>query len=605
MPKKKVPPQRYRPAPARKPMAAAAARTARSAASEPARTQTDVFATLRYLPDGGAGGAVRKVIALTLPLRSWNALEEAAMEWTYVLRSRQRWAALASAAEEHVERAAAQLHEFGLSPAAIADMARASRVEVQVEASPAADSRWATRVLPWEYIVAAATRPYRHGEIITVTRMLKVVRAAPIKAALRADPLWGETGPRVLYVESAPGEIAKTYDFHGERDIIDVYLMNGCDASQLRRVYSPTLAQLAEAVARHKPHVVHLAGIDNHAAEIELHLGGSDERAPVGPAARNTSRPVADYTEDWKKDGFLLSGSKGEPWPAGFEELAKALTANGDWHPWLVCMNLENSAARLAPLVQWGCHAAIGFQDAFDSALAELFYGTFYAALRSQWNLSAAFQQAWRAVREHPTNLIGTGVVLWTDTPTVGASLPAARAPTTGRTPAATPWADPEKMDLQWIRTRVRVKPKRAINYSLLHNDGELFDKFSLKPSPETAARSVEVRVTLSAGLETAEYACAVDLNGQPVDLRGRIRVSLGANLIRSVHEAISTTWRVEVTWGPHVLLRETYPLRLLPIDQWRDAESGRSWLPSFVFPRDRAVGELVSRAVELRARAA
>jgi hypothetical protein len=103
--------------------------------------------------------------------------------------------------------------------------------------------------------------------------------------------------------------------------------------------------------------------------------------------------------------------------------------------------------------------------------------------------------------------------------------------------------------------------------------------------------------VTLSAGLETADYACAVDLNGQPLDLRSRIKVALGASLIRSVQEAINTTCLVEIVWGPHVLLRETYPVRLLPIDQWRDAESGRSWLPSFVFPRDPAVGHLVSRA--------
>ena len=92
-------------------------------------------------------------------------------------------------------------------------------------------------------------------------------------------------------------------------------------------------------------------------------------------------KPVRNNAESAKqRDGYLLADDYGESCKVGPEELADALTGCGTWYPWLVCMNLENSAPRVAPrAVQWGCHAAIGLQDAFDPALAELFFGTLYA----------------------------------------------------------------------------------------------------------------------------------------------------------------------------------------------------------------------------------
>lgn len=587
--------------------------TAARLKTEPDPSATSpVFANLSLAVEQPHGGKRKaELFPLKFPPGGWKAVENAAMEWTYVLRSRSRWASSNSAADQHIDRATEQLLSFGIPPSELQQLARAGHVEVQMAASATDDGGWSARILPWEYVIAGATRPFRHGEPLTVTRALDVTRPAPLPDDERAFPPARLGDLRILYVESAPGEIGKQYDFHGERELIDIYLMDGLRPAQLKRLYSPTLNELAGAVREHRPHIVHLAGVDSHEADILLHWQTQDARAGGTSVSRGPMRGEDETTSQF--DGYVLIDAYGKPLRVRPESLADALTgmarmhsrtsemptvpaagAPGRWYPWLVCMNIENSAARLAPrAVQWGAHAAIGFQDAFDSALAELFYGTLYAALRRQWNLADAFQQAWRAAREHPVSSIGTGVVLWTDTPT------AEDRPRKQRNQVKVPWTKPDEVDLEWIRQRVRVSvvPMESINYSLLHNNGELFDTFSLKPGPDTAMRSVEVRAMLSAGLETAEFTCAVDLNGQPVDLRSRIRVSLGANLIRSVHEAISTTWCVEITWGPHVLLRQTYPVRLLPIDQWRDAESGRSWLPSFVFPRDPAVGDLVTRA--------
>jgi hypothetical protein len=53
----------------------------------------------------------------------------------------------------------------------------------------------------------------------------------------------------------------------------------------------------------------------------------------------------------------------------------------------------------------------------------------------------------------------------------------------------------------------------------------------------------------------------------------------------------------VEVTWGQHVLFRQTFPVTLQPVDQWADTDTDRLFLPSFVFPRDRAVRAVIRNA--------
>ena len=591
-----------------KPIPPAAKAKARSARSQPASQQPDAeepkaFAELRYFAEADPGLARECTqLPLIFPPARWRALEEAAMEWTYVLRSRQRWASSNTAPEEQVKRATDQLLSFGISPGYIQHIARARHVEVRMDARARDDFGWSIRIFPWEYVIADATRPYRHGESITVTRALEVAREPALPPARKAG-VPSRRDLRVLYVESAPGELGKLFDFRGERELIDIYLTGTLPKENWKRLYSPTLDEFAQVVQAHQPHIVHLAGVDTHEGAIRQHFLDQEKRAR-GESTSGKQLVKAGANKASRDDGYLLAGADGKPCAVGPEKLADAITDRGTWHPWLVCMNLENSAPRVAPrAVQWGCHAAIGLQDAFDSALAELFFGTLYADLLKRWDLAAAFKEAWTqssaAVGERGGSLVGTGVVLWTDTPEVGEQ--AVKRSAQQRKPKSQKWANPAKVDPEWIRSnvRIKVKPKSAINYSLLHNDGELFDEFSIKPATNVAARAANVRVTLSAGPESAEYACSIDLLGRPVDLRRQIKVSLGASLIRSVHEAINTTWLVEITWGAHVLLRETYPVRLLPIDQWRDALSGRSWLPSFVFPRDRAVGELVAKAAD------
>jgi hypothetical protein len=148
-----------------------------------------------------------------------------------------------------------------------------------------------------------------------------------------------------------------------------------------------------------------------------------------------------------------------------------------------------------------------------------------------------------------------------------------------------------------------RIEAFEEINYSLLHNRRPLFKHFTLvnqsadyKNQDRLATvADVDVSVTLCAGTESASYQRRLVLNTTSVDLTDNIHVPLTSDLMRSVHESINSSLLVEVAWGK-VIYRESLPVRLLPVDQWRDNDRDGQWLPSFVLPRDPAVGRLIEK---------
>lgn len=551
------------------------------------------FAQLRFVADTWRGGKQNlNELSLILPASRWESIEEAAMEWTYIARSRQRWISSDRAHDEHNTRAAALLKSYGITDADIQYMARAHLVEVLMRASDSDDGGWSLRILPWEHLISAATSPYRHGDPITVIRSMLVDRELTRpKRAIGARPTNGRT--RILYVESAPAETGTIRSFKGQRELVAMYLTGDPEGPEIKLLYSPSARELAEAIATVKPHIVHLTGFDAH----EYRLTASTiANAPNGQSTPTVQSPAVPVNEAMG-DGFVLAKENGEPAIVNPETLAFALTGERQWFPWLVAFNIENSSARLAPrVVQFGATAAVGIQDTLAGGLADRFYGTFYSGIRRGLTLSIAFQRAWRSIRTRPGTLTGSGVVLWTSSTEVSEkSLPGPRLPAASTaTLVSAPDIDPAVLSGQ-IKTV--IVPRREINYSQLHNDGSLFDEFAIRPHPDHIFKSVRVAVTLCAGTEDAQYSTVVDLAGQPLDLRSEIRVALSAQLIRGVHEAIGTTVTVDIRWGEHILHQNTYPIRLLPSDQWRDAMQGRSWLPSFIFPRDPATTALVARA--------
>ena len=48
---------------------------------------------------------------------------------------------------------------------------------------------------------------------------------------------------------------------------------------------------------------------------------------------------------------------------------------------------------------------------------------------------------------------------------------------------------------------------------------------------------------------------------------------------------------------GKQLADRQTYRVTLPPLDEWRGNDTERVWLPSFVLPRDPAIGRIVDTA--------
>ncbi len=512
-------------------------------------------------------------------------LQRAAMHWTYVVRNRQRWSALPVSAKKQAERARSLLKSLGMSDADLKTIATDRVVEIAVPYTREAEG-WEARILPWEFVVAAATRDARHGEALTVMRRLaSVEKALPPRVPLK-----------VLYVESTPGKLADLYSFETERALVRSNLR----AKDWRELLTPTLETVRATVRQFRPDIIHLAGFDSHQGLRLL-------RPLVNPKnAGEESPPRTEREGDATPDGYLLAGRNGAAAPVDAQTLAEALCADGH-RPELVAFSLQNSAARVAAMaVAAGAQAAIGFQDVFDDNLVELFFGSFYRAWRKRdWHLAEGFRDAWEVVRSQPGSVLGSGLVLWSARPVLEATARHAATTALRRPPAPPPLWLPGHVPTNDAHLVIapRIEPVAELNYSLLHNRCALFDHFSLINSSAdyknvdrlATLGDVDVAVTLSAGAESATYQRRLSLETTSVDLKESIHVPLTSELMRSVNESINSSLLVEVSWGK-VIYRNSHPVRLLPVDQWRDNDKDGQWLPSFVLPRDAAVTGLIDK---------
>jgi len=513
-------------------------------------------------------------------------LQRAAMQWSYVLRNRERWAALPVTVKNQADRARALLTSLGLTDANLQRIAADRIVEVAIPFGSEADG-WEARIFPWEFVLAGATREARHGEPLTVMRRLTV----PAKAPPPRAPL------KVLYVESTPGKLRDLYSFETERALVKSNLR----ARQWKELLTPTVQLLRDTVRTYRPDLIHLAGFDSHQGlrllQPTLNPRNAGEESP----------PRVERERDTARDGYLLASPSGGHEPVDAERLADALCAGGH-RPQLIAFSLQNSAARIAPLaLSRGALGAIGFQDAFDDNLVELFFGSFYRAWRKGgWRLADGFRAAWETVRAQPASVTGSGLVLWSERPLLEATVRQV-ATTSRRAPAPPPIvllpAQVPADDAQKI-IAPRIEAVEELNYSLLHNRRPLFTHFTLvnasadyKNADRLATvADVDVQVTLSAGAESATYQRRLSLETTSVDLKDTIHVPLTSELMRSVHESINSSLLVEVSWGK-VIYRNSHLVRLLPVDQWRDNDKDGQWLPSFVLPRDPAVTALIEKA--------
>jgi len=478
--------------------------------------------------------------------------------WEYVLRNRIRWSQDEEAEKSVTKRGVDMLKTLGLNADRIKEIAEAGVVEIDIPYTEEKNA-WELRIFPWEFLLFAATANERTTPLVVIRHVWRTHETKPPNNPPK----------KLMVVESAPGKFGETYSFTSERRLVESNL--GLDKVPCPE--DPTLAELKTIVMEMKPDVIHLAGFDSHQFEPFIRTEGS-------PA--------------W--DGYVVTGVKGNPTNARAEELADALRGDGSHRSTLVCCNFWNSAARVAALIAADASlAAIGFQDEIDDKIAENFFARFYFNWRAlDWDLLRAFRLA---VRD--THLGGAVVVLWSTRSLIAdiQEKPLQRDATqVGEVRKKAPLQDIAKMDVHDVLDLV-VKLKDTVNYSLLQNNENLFDEFSIRKLCDGPVRGVEIELTLYVGGDSFPYRKIFDTEESYVPLAKDIRFPLTSTLMRSLRESVNSVISIKVTWNEQVRYLDTRPVKLLAIDEWVDTPELDAYLPSFVFPRDRAVAKIIDSA--------
>ena len=507
--------------------------------------------------------------------------------WSQIVCNRRRWADNKAASDDLAAQSRKDLMEYGFTEDHLRQIADAGLVEVSLPYD--ADSHaWESLLFPWEYILTAATRSLRQDKPLTVVRHLERNGPPPSPRPLE----------KLLLVVSAPGEVDAAYSFDSELKLVRAKLSN----VRAKDSPDPTAEELRQDIEDFQPDVIHLAGCDVWEASALLELPDDPGRA----------------------DGYMLQTADGQPHAVSARDLAKILNA-GKQKPLVVACNFWNSASRVAALaVAEGAGAAVGFQDEFDSELGEQFYGVFYNVLRlSGGDVLLAFQEGCAEVRSQTNALLRSGVVLWSARSireTAGDARPRRRRRAASQPPDETPKAQPagamsgaqlrEALE-QSKRVEVQlngqnpcdllladVRPYTELNYSMLHNKGGLFKTFTLKNcAKEGVMRDVELEVQLYLGADSFPWRMKTDLTQSAENFSDKIKAPLTSALGRGLRESVRTTLYVRVSWKGQDVVRQTHPVTLLAVDEWRDNELNRVWLPSFVLSRDPQVAKIIDAA--------
>lgn len=523
-------------------------------------------------------------------------LARLAEEWTYVLRSRTRWADDSELRLLVRERALADLKRVGVRESFMKKLAGASNAEVELHPWNSADSdidaiHEAAAEVPWEYLISASTRWVGRFRPLLVTRLFRN----------GSRPVTPQPPQNVLFIESAPGRFEEVYEFKQERDRIRAAIgadgQSGDGAGMGPRMdASPT--ENFSAIKRHvrkKPwDVLHISGLDTHQAL--WHLDSLYEELKKEKPA--LAKKIIDRF-DRVRDGMILRESNVAELPVPYTELAEAMI-NPASPPWLVTLNLYYSGARTArEMVARGTRTALGFLDEIDDDLAERFFQAFYwewCRPGAGYRISQAFIKAWEKMKSD--RMHGTAIVIWMGMSVFEAEEVEARA-TQERSPVAETRAQ--------IAERLAAKPMREllqvqldvpgeVNYSLLHNDRSLLNRLTLSKLVNEPLENIEVEVELNLGAQNYPYRCTHMVLDEPqIEIAPRIRIPLTATLPRGLRERVHSTLYVKVTCDKRTALEETKRVTLIPVDEWVDDTDNNPWLPSFVLPRDPAVLQIIN----------
>jgi hypothetical protein len=184
-----------------------------------APSPNDFLAQVRLATPKDPVGLPLTMPAGMTPDEARKAIAREAMRWTYVLRSRRRWVRDSRARERYEAEARTALRAIGIGETELALLGDAERIVVRVP-YPFEEMHWEARILPWEYLLAAATRERRvkladGGRPRPLTVMRELQRQPLVATPAATAP----TGPelRVLFVECLPSELRESWSLDSDR----------------------------------------------------------------------------------------------------------------------------------------------------------------------------------------------------------------------------------------------------------------------------------------------------------------------------------------------------------------------------------------------------
>ncbi|MCU7934192.1 MAG: hypothetical protein KZQ99_04840 [Candidatus Thiodiazotropha sp. (ex Dulcina madagascariensis)] len=496
-------------------------------------------------------------------------------EWAYRVRNRRLWASSEPSRDDISKQARADLLSMGIRGADLDQLGDEPVIEVNIPFSEEATG-WEMRIMPWEFFLSTAISEGKGRKRPLVIRHLQ-----------RAGHFQHRPIENTLLVISSPGVINDKYQFDHEKRLLETSLGIEEGSRSIEVLPTPTLKELKNTILEYSPDIVHLTGVDSHEGADLLGLGRDKHR----------------------RDGFYLADEKGQPLMVDSMKLAGIINS-GDIKPSLVTCNTFHSAPRTCALnVAEGAQLALGFQDEIDNALAEQFLSTFYRAWKiSGYKTLSAFQLAFEEMKRHPGRMYGDGVVLWSeDSLLEQASLQSSETNVREVQHVKASLASEKQASFSYTKTggtgglrekiEVHPQPHSRLNYTLLHNNQNLFASFTLRKYTLSAIRDIDVEVTLQIGSDQFQYRRMFDMKGQVMDIADQIRVPLTWEFARTLKESVLTSLYINVSYAGETIYKDTLPIRLLPSDEWLDTKHDGMWLPSFVLPRDRRVREVIDKA--------
>lgn len=500
-------------------------------------------------------------------LRETPELIDAAREWSLRARNRYRWNTDPGAYETLASKIRQDLRDLGMTVDGLKSIARHRVVEVSAAGTQTPLGTSGSRV-PWEFVLPAAAYIERSDQPLVVVRRMPVRAASSRPRELPIE--------RLLVITSGPGKLRDYYDFDSEGRLVNRGLR-----VPTQQLNDPTLEDVEKTVDGFHPDIVHLSGVD-------LHQGSQLLGSP--PPPEDHSGAFFKYKDSRFKNG--------EPIAFDDSRIAEAIVRGQP--PAFVGLNFYHSAGLAAELVRRGAGAALGFFESIDDVLAETFFYHFYSSLRRR-SLLQAFAIAFEALQPSRQDLLGAGVVLWSQNPLfVIARGRARRASPSRPDPSDAPAIIvPEGGEEGLPPYELTIKPRTHLNYSLLHNRRGLFERFELKKFSAEPVENVNVEVKLFVGEHPYPYRRTLTLTEPITSLNHQIAIPL--MWITQLHhtESVLTNIQVSVGIGDEREVSD-YQVQLLPADEWVDDDLNRQWLPSFVLPRDAAVSDVITAAEKL-----